>query len=84
LRKTGLDHLLKEVEQVLYERMLPLKVRLPYKAGDLMALFRREGVVDIEVPEEHGIVITGRVPGRLLDTFIPYTLQPVSVAAEEH
>ncbi|HEY3341910.1 MAG TPA: GTPase HflX, partial [Anaerolineae bacterium] len=72
LRKTGLDDLLKEVEQVLYERMLPIKVRLPYKAGDLMALFRREGVVDIEVPEEHGIVITGRVPGRLLDTFIPY------------
>jgi GTP-binding protein HflX len=84
LRKTGLDDLLKEVEQVLYERMLPVKVRLPYKAGDLMALFRREGVVDMEAPEEHGIVITGRVPGRLLDTFMPYTIQPVGVAAEEH
>jgi GTP-binding protein HflX len=83
LRKTGLDNLLKEVEQVLYERMVPLKVRLPYKAGDLMALFRREGVVDIEVPEEHGIVITGRIPGRLLDTFKPYGVQAAGVVVEQ-
>lgn len=84
LRKTGLDDLLKEVEQVLYERMVPLKVRLPYKAGDLMALFRREGVVDIEVPEEHGIVLTGRIPGRLLDMFKPYAVQVTDVAVEQH
>jgi GTP-binding protein HflX len=83
LRKTGLDDLLKEVEQVLYERMVPLKVRLPYKAGDLMALFRREGVVDIEVPEEHGIVLTGRIPGRLLDTFKPYGVQAAGVVVEQ-
>jgi GTP-binding protein HflX len=84
LRKTGLEDLLKEVEQVLYERMVPLKVRLPYRAGDLMALFRREGVVDIEVPEEHGVVLTGRVPGRLLDTFVPYVVQPTGVMVEQH
>lgn len=83
LRKTGLEDLLKEVEQVLYERMVPLKVRLPYKAGDLMALFRREGVVDIEVPEEHGIVLTGRVPGRLLDAFKPYAVPAVGVPVEQ-
>jgi GTP-binding protein HflX len=72
LRKTGLDELLKEVEAVLYERMVPIRVRLPYKAGDLMALFRREGAVDMEVPEERSIVLTGRIPSRLVDTFIPY------------
>jgi len=83
LRKTGLDDLLKEVEQVLYERMVPLRVRLPYKAGDLMALFRREGVVDIEVPEEHGMVLTGRIPGRLLDTFMPYTVQTAGLVMEQ-
>jgi GTP-binding protein HflX len=79
LRKTGLDDMLKEVEAVLYERMIPIKVRLPYKAGDLMALFRREGVVDMEVPEEHGVVLSGRIPGRLLDTFIPYDADPEGV-----
>lgn len=72
LRKTGLDVMLKELEAVLYERMVPIRVRLPYKSGDLMALFRREGAVDVEAPEERSILFTGRIPGRLLDTFKPY------------
>ena len=76
LKHTGLDVLLAEVEEVMYERMVPLKVRLPYKAGDLMALFRREGVVDTEVAEEHAMVLTGRVPGRLLYAFETYAIAP--------
>jgi len=68
---------------VLYERMLPVKVRIPYRAGDVMALFRREGIVDYESPEEHGTVLSGRIPGRLLDTFKPYTLISAPVAPEE-
>ena len=38
-----------------------------------MALFRREGAVDKEIPEERSILLSGRIPGRLLDTFMPYT-----------
>ncbi|HEY3289393.1 MAG TPA: GTPase HflX [Anaerolineae bacterium] len=72
LKKTGLDAMLKELEAVLYERMVPIRIRLPYKSGDLMALFRREGAVDVEMPEERSILFTGRIPGRLLDTFKPY------------
>jgi hypothetical protein len=52
--------------------MVTVKVRLPYKAGDLMALIRREGSVDSEIPEERSILITGRIPGRLIDAFAPY------------
>jgi len=51
---------------------VPIRVRLPYKAGDLMALFRREGAVESELPEERSVVISGRIPGRLLDVFTPY------------
>ncbi|MCL4506945.1 MAG: GTPase HflX [Chloroflexi bacterium] len=72
LRKTGMEAMLQEVEAVLYERMVSIKVRLPYRAGDLMALFRREGVVDAEMPEERAIFMAGRIPGRLLDTFLPF------------
>ena len=57
---------------MLFERLVPVKVRLPYKAGDLMALFRREGAVEIELAEEKSVVLSGRIPGRLLDTFTPY------------
>ncbi|MDW8352098.1 MAG: GTPase HflX [Anaerolineae bacterium] len=72
LRKEGLDELLAEVEAVLFERLVPIRVRLPYKAGDLMALFRREGAVDSELPEERSVLLSGRIPGRLLDVFMPY------------
>jgi GTPase len=84
LRKTGIAEMLNEVESVLYERMIPIKVRLPYKAGDLMAMFRREGIVDYEMPEEMAIVLTGRIPGRLLDTFTPYTATTATALSEHH
>ncbi|MFC1466397.1 MAG: GTPase HflX [Candidatus Brachytrichaceae bacterium NZ_4S206] len=72
LQKEGLNELLAEVEAVLFERLVPIRVRLPYKAGDLMALFRREGAVDSELPEERSVLLSGRIPGRLLDVFMPY------------
>jgi GTP-binding protein HflX len=72
LTRAGLDALLSEVEAMLFERLVPIRVRLPYKAGDLMALFRREGAVESELPEERSVVISGRIPGRLLDVFTPY------------
>jgi hypothetical protein len=41
-----------------------------------MALFRREGAVESEVPEERSVVLAGRIPGRLLDVFKPYEAKP--------
>ncbi len=73
VKRLGFQQLLNEVEDVLFERLNSITVRLPYKAGDLMALFRREGAVDKEIPEERSILLSGRIPGRLLDTFMPYT-----------
>jgi len=72
LARAGLDALLSEVEAMLFERLVPIRVRLPYKAGDLMALFRREGAVESELPEERSVLLSGRIPGRLLDVFTPY------------
>jgi len=72
MNKTGLTDLLSEVEATLFERLIPIRVRLPYKAGDLMALLRREGAVELEVPEERSVLITGRIPGRLMDIFAGY------------
>jgi len=76
LHKQGLDALLREIEEVLFERMVPIRVRLPYKAGDMMALIRREGAVESEWPEERSVLISGRIPGRLLDVFKPYEAKP--------
>jgi len=71
-KRLNLDALLAELEAVLFERMTPITAVLPYRAGDLIALFRRSGVVDAEVPDEKTVTMTGRIPGRLLDVFLPY------------
>ncbi len=76
LKREGLETLLSEVEDMLYARLIPITVRLPYRAGDLMALFRREGMVAREVAEEHAMLLSGRVPGRLLHAFEPYRVAP--------
>jgi GTP-binding protein HflX len=74
-QKLGLDDLLGAVEEMLFERLVPVRVRLPYKAGDLMALFRREGTVEHEFPEERSVLLSGRIPGRLIDAFKPYEVK---------
>ena len=74
-RGVGLDDLLTRVEQVLYESLTPVQVRLPYRAGDLIALFHGQGVVEREQHEEKGVVLAGRLPGRLVAMFRPYLLR---------
>jgi GTPase len=73
-KKLGLEDLLTEIEEVLFERLTPIRVRLPYSAGDLMSALRREGAIDSETPEERTILIQGRVPGRLVDVFKPFAV----------
>ncbi|MCW1969047.1 MAG: GTPase HflX [Anaerolineae bacterium] len=75
LKHTGLDHLLSEIESVLFERLIPIKVRLPFKAGDLMSMLRRAGNIESEIPEETGMLIEARIPGRLLDSFKMYLIK---------
>ena len=71
-RRVGIDDLLARVEQVLYESLVPMRVRLPYRAGDLIALFHDQGVVEMERHEEKNVLLAGRLPGRLVAMFRPY------------
>jgi len=70
----GLDNLLQRVEQILYESLIPVQVRLPYRAGELIAVFHQQGVVEMERHEEQGVILAGRLPGRLTAIFRPYLL----------
>jgi len=74
-RGIGLDDLLARVELVLYESLTPVQVRLPYRAGDLIALFHDQGVVEMEQHEEKGVMLSGRLPGRLVALFRPYLIR---------
>jgi len=68
----GLDRVLSKIETMLAQQMVDVRVRLPYAASELAALFHKHGVV---VHERHGqrtISIEGRVPRSLVHRFEPY------------
>jgi GTP-binding protein HflX len=82
MRRIGIEDLLARVEQVLYEKLVPMHVRLPYRAGDLIALFHDQGVVEMEQHEEKTVVLSGRLPGRLAAMFRPYRVRDKTEAEE--
>jgi GTP-binding protein HflX len=67
-----MDMLLKRIEGELFEQMLPVKVRLPYKEGQLIALFHDQGQVEKVEHGRGGVTMQGLLPGRLLVRFQPF------------
>jgi GTP-binding protein HflX len=72
LEQINLDRLLARVEHELYESLMPVQVRLPYRRSDLAALFHDNGRVDAEQFAENAVIIAGRLPARYLAAFRPY------------
>src|SRR5690349_7936068 len=68
----GIPDLLHLMRQELYEYYTPVHVRLPYKEGALISLFHELGQVELVEHERGGVVIQGRIPGRLLAQFAPW------------
>jgi GTP-binding protein HflX len=73
LRGTGLSDLLHLVREELYESYSPIHVRLPYQQGALISLFHELGQVERVEHERGGVVMEGRIPGRLVAQFTPWT-----------
>jgi GTP-binding protein HflX len=71
-RRIGLDDLLGRVEHLLYEQLVPVRVQLPHRAGDLIALFHNQGIVDVEEHGDKAVILAGRIPGRWVSSFKPY------------
>jgi GTP-binding protein HflX len=70
----GVPDLLGLVQELLYESYQPIDVRLPYKQGALISLFHETGQVELVEHERGGIVIRGRIPGRLVAQFKPWVI----------
>jgi GTPase len=79
----GLDDLLARIAQLLYESLVPVQVRLPYRMGDLIALFHNQGAVEMEQHEEKGVLLSGRLPGRLVAMFRPYLVRDTASTAPD-
>jgi GTP-binding protein HflX len=72
LTGAGLAELLARVEAELYAALVPLKVTIPYKAGQFISLFHEQGIVEHTEHLETGVLIEGRVPERVVERFKPY------------
>ena len=71
----GLPNLLEQVNQQLYETYIPLTVRLPHQEGALIAAFHDQGQVSRVEQTHRGVVIHGRIPGRLLARYQPFAIE---------
>ena len=85
---TGIKDLLHLMREELFESYTAIHVRLPYKQGALISLFHELGQVDRVEHERGGMVMQGRIPGRLLAQFAPWHFtqnqsQPNDSAVEE-
>jgi GTP-binding protein HflX len=66
---TGITELIEKVKDELYESFTPIKVFLPYQQGQLISLFHEAGQIDRIEHTRGGVMIHGRIPGRLVAQF---------------
>jgi len=72
LHGNGIPDLLRKVDGNLYETYTSIRVRLPYQEGGLISLFHDQGQVELVEHEQNGVIIQGRLPGRLLARYRPF------------
>lgn len=69
LKGIGIPDLLRVIQQELYETYSPILVKLPYQQGALISLFHEAGQVERIEHERGGVLMQGRIPGRLVAQF---------------
>jgi GTPase len=72
----GISDLLEHIRSGLYETFTPILVRLPYQQGQLISLFHEFGQVERLEHGRKGVLIQGRIPGRLLAQFKLWQVKP--------
>ncbi len=70
----GIEPLLARIEGVLEEQMVRLDVLVPYNLGELVDLFHRRGLIELEEHVEAGTRIRGRIPRVLEGRFHDLTV----------
>jgi GTP-binding protein HflX len=73
----AIQEMLSLIHQELYESFVPIEVRLPYQQGALISLFHEMGQVERIEHERGGVLMQGRIPGRLVAQFKPWTAKKI-------
>jgi GTPase len=71
----GIPDLLEMIRSSLYESFSPILVRLPYQQGQLISLFHEFGQVERSEHGRKGVLMQGRIPGRLVAQFVPWQVK---------
>jgi GTPase len=79
----GIGDLLGMLRSTLYETLSPILVRLPYQQGQLISLFHELGQVERLEHGRKGVLMQGRIPGRLVAQFKPWQVKPDQKEKEE-
>ena len=72
LGETWDPELIQKVKEELYETFASIKVFLPYQQGQLISLFHEAGQIERIEHTRGGVMIHGRIPGRLVAQFNEY------------
>ena len=83
LEGTGIKDLLRLIQEELYETYAPILVRLPYQQGALISLFHEAGQVERIEHGRGGVLMQGRIPGRLLAQFNGWQVSAKTPEPEE-
>lgn len=65
----GLERLVNIIRYSLFDSFAPILVRLPYQQGQLISLFHEFGQIERIEHGRTGVLIQGRIPGRLAARF---------------
>jgi GTPase len=76
----GVDGLLTRTSEALYANLVPMKIVVPYRQGQLISLFHEQAIVDRVEHTADGVTLEGRVPERLAARFQAYVPKPKRVA----
>jgi GTP-binding protein HflX len=79
---TAIQEMLVLVHQELYETFTPVMVRLPYQQGALISLFHEMGQVERIEHGRGGVLMQGRIPGRLAAQFKPWGVRKFAFEKE--
>lgn len=71
----GVEALLNMLSNTLFETLTPVIIHLPYQQGQLISLFHEVGQVEMLEHDRKGVLMKGRVPGRLLAQFQPWQVK---------
>jgi GTP-binding protein HflX len=80
---SGTKDLLKLIQAELYETYTPIRVKLPYQQGALISLFHEAGQVEFIEHGRGGVLMQGRIPGRLMAQFNNWQVSNNHIEMEE-